>query len=135
VFFKLGRLHHDITWHESEVRRLLPVGASLDESVQQACGHFERILGSVFASLQEPRRYRFWCPDDLWCESLGFEGSVAALVGSACWLEGGQECDRFRIDVALDLDPLLYSYKFSHAETGRQSLYVAKTPGGWHFAT
>ena len=134
MFHKLDDLLYDISWHEDEIRRLLPVGASLGESVQGACGHFERILGTVFASLREPREYSHWCADDLWCESISFEGPLATLAGKAYWLEGGHECDRFRIDVALDVNPLLYSYKFSHEKTQRQTLYVAKTQSGWHFA-
>jgi hypothetical protein len=53
------------------------------------------------------------------------------LRGVPYWLSGGDGCDRFRIDVALDTNPLLYSYKFTNSMTDEQVLYVGKTPDGW----
>lgn len=53
------------------------------------------------------------------------------LRGVANWLRGGVGCDRFRIDVALDKSPLLYSFRFTNSTTEQQILYVGKTPTGW----
>ena len=133
MFLALPELIRDVNWHESEVSRLLQIGAPLDDNTQHACGHFDRIIGEVFSSCGE-HPWSWWCVDDLWCESLSFIGSVATLTGIVYWLEGGDRCDRFRVDVDLSLEPLLYSYKFICSRTSKQTLYVAKTPQGWRFS-
>ena len=54
---------------------------------------------------------------------------------SAYWLDGGKDCNSFRIDVAFDTDPLLYSFKFYHfgrkiIPKPKQTLYVGKHHNG-----
>ena len=41
----------DLIWHEEQILSLLPIGSSLKDSVQSACGHFDRMLQCVFESL------------------------------------------------------------------------------------
>ena len=65
------------------------------------------------------------------CTSFSRAADIVTLKGIPNWLSGGDGCDRFRIDVALDKAPLLYSYKFSKSSTDEQVLYVGKTPTSW----
>jgi hypothetical protein len=68
---------------------------------------------------------------DFSCTTISRVGDVVTLRGVPNWLSGGDGCDRLRIDVALDANPLLYSYKFTNSVTNDQILYVGKTPTGW----
>ena len=135
MLVRLSQLKHDISWHEEEARKLLSVTDRIDERVQLACGHFDRILGSVFDSLDKSLPWRSWCVDDLWCESYDSNGSVQKLAGIPYWLSGGVDCDQYTLDVDLSLEPMLYSFKFYSIRSQRQSLYVGKYPDGWKLGT
>lgn len=116
---------------EAKVIGLLASAKDVDSNVQRACGEFEIVLAKVLSLLPGNRSSRYWQLDDLLCDSMSRAGDVVTMRGIPHWLSGGEGCDRFRLDVALDKEPLLYSYKFSNGLTGKQVLYVAKTPDGW----
>ena len=138
MLVKLAQLKRDVSWHEDEIVRLLPGSDDVGENAQIVCGHFERILSAVFESLDKTLSWRYWCIDDFSCESIGHSETVVTLRGASYWLEGGENCEQFRLDVATNLDPLLYSCefsKFTHGGTQKQALYVGKGPDGWKLGT
>jgi hypothetical protein len=116
---------------EDKIASLLAAGVDPDSHGQGACEQFALVLDKVFRLLPGNRQTRYWDLDDLSCDSADRTGDVVTLAGSSSWLAGGGECDRFRIDVALDQQPLVYSYKFTSSLTDKQILYVGKTPEGW----
>jgi hypothetical protein len=116
---------------EAKIRAFLVAAEDVDSNAQRACGQFEIVLASVFRLLAGNRSSRYWQLDDFWCDSVSRSGDVITLRGVPYWLSGGDGCDRFRLDVALGEEPLLYSYKFTKSATDEQVLYVGKTPDGW----
>ena len=98
---------------ESKIAGFLGGADKLDSSVQSACVQFEVVLTNVLSLMSRKHPLRHWCLDDLYCDSFDRSDQVATLRGTSYWLSGGEGCDRFRLDVALDKDPLLYSYKFT----------------------
>lgn len=127
----LNHLSLDFAETEDRISRLLSVATEPNDDVQTACRYFEGILSCVFASLEKGHRWKRWGLDDLWCEHLSRRENVVTLQGTPYWLTGGDDCSEFKVDVALDTHPLLYSYKFTHRKKGKQVLYVGKTPDGW----
>lgn len=102
-----------------------------DADAQRACDLLARILGGVLSTLDREHEWKRWDPDDLVCRSIERNGEVISLHGDVHWLTGGASCSRFRVDLALDTQPLLYSFKLLEQRRGRQVLYVGKTPAGW----
>jgi len=96
---------------EATITSLLRETEGLDENARAACARFEIVVFD--------------------CEGFERKGGVVTFEGVAWWLEGGKDCERFRLDAALDTDPLLYSFEFSSGRTGAQTLYAANTPRGW----
>ena len=123
-------LHLDLSEVEAEITSLLGSAVDVDSNGQLACEQFGILLANVFRSLPGNRPTRYWDLDDLSCDSADRIGEVVTLQGTSNWLTGGEGCDRFRLDIALDSHPLLYSCKFTHNVTGEQVLYVGKTPEG-----
>jgi hypothetical protein len=121
----------DLSEPEAKIIELLAKAEEPSVQVQTACAYFDRILSSVFSLLAKDQPWRYWGLDDLWCEVVQRREQVITMQGTAYWLEGGSGCERFRLDVDLTTDPLLYSYKFSDRRRGKQVLYVGKTPDGW----
>lgn len=121
----------DFSETEATIVDLLASAKMPDSSVQNACAYFAAIQCQVFSLMGKEYHWRTWGLDDLWCESLSRSNHVITLQGTPYWLGGGDECTFFRVDVALDTSPLLYSYKFMNLMKGKQILYVAKTPDGW----
>jgi hypothetical protein len=116
---------------EANIAGFLASAEEVDASVHRASEQFEIVLAKVLRLLPGNCRCRYWQLDDLSCDSMSRRGDVATLAGVPNWLSGGEGCDRFRLDVSLDKDPLLYSYKFTNSATGEQVLYLGKTPDGW----
>jgi hypothetical protein len=116
---------------EAKIANLLAAGVDADSNAQRACEQFALVLDKVFRALPGNRQIRYWDLDDLSCDSADRTADVVTLRGSASWLAGGGDCNRFRVDVALDQQPLLYSYKFTGGLTDKQLLYVGKTSEGW----
>jgi hypothetical protein len=116
---------------EVRINGYLTSAEELDSNVHRACGQFQIVLANVLRLLPGNRQSRYWDLDDFSCDSMSRSGDVVTLRGVPYWLSGGDGCDRFRIDVALDTNPLLYSYKFTNSMTDEQVLYVGKTPDGW----
>ena len=116
---------------EAKIKDLLASTVNMDSNGQQACEQFGIAFVKVCRLLPGNRRPRYWQPDDFSCDSVSRSGDIVTLLGASNWLSGGDGCDRFRLDVALDKNPLLYSCKFTNSVTGEQVLYVGKTPGGW----
>jgi hypothetical protein len=116
---------------ETEIAARLASAADVDANVQRACEQFEFILANVLGLLGGDRQSRYWDLDDFTCTTFSRVADVITLEGVPNWLSGGDGCDRLRIDVALDANPLLYSYKFTNGVTNDQVLYVGKTPKGW----
>ena len=108
-----------------------------DDDVQFICACFARILSEVFQSLQKGDPRRGWCVDDLWCETVKCARTKVTFDGPSYWLKGGVNCHWFQLDVALDTDPLLYSYKFTKGRNPKIGskihpvLYIGKHPKGW----
>lgn len=133
----LPALPVDLTDREDRIRDLLTDAQDPDENVQNACGNLDRILSYVFNSLEKGDPRRGWCVDDLWCVAVKCAGSKVTLQGPSYWLVGGLNCEWFQVDVALDKDPLLYSYKFTSGQYSkigtktRPVLYIGKHPKGW----
>lgn len=98
---------------------------------QRACDVLARILGDVLGSLDREHEWKRWDPDDLVCRSIERNEEVVSLHGGVHWLTGGANGSRFRVDLALDTLPLLYSFKLLEQRRGRQVLYGGKTPAGW----
>ena len=116
---------------EAKIAASLASATDVDANVYRACEQLEVVLANVLRLLAGNRQSRYWQLDDLSCTSFGRAGDVVTLQGIPNWLRGGEGCDRFCIDVALDTSPLLYSYKFTRSVTDEQLLYVGKTPTGW----
>jgi len=116
---------------EAKIAGYLTSAEAMDSNVHCACQQFEIVLANVFRLLPGHRESRYWDLDDFSCDSMSRSGGVVTLQGVPNWLSGGGGCDRFRLDVALDTSPLLYSYKFTKSLTDEQVLYVGKTPYGW----
>jgi hypothetical protein len=121
----------DLSDVEAKIRSFLAFAVDVDANAQRACAQFEIVLASVLRLLAGNRSTRYWQLDDFWCDSVVRSGDVVTLSGVPYWLSGGDGCDRFRLDVALGQEPLLYSYKFTKAATDEQLLYIGKTPDGW----
>jgi hypothetical protein len=121
----------DLDRVEKEIADLLASPVDPDSNGQGACDQFGLVLAKVFRLLPSNVQPRYWDLDDFSCDSANRIGNVVTLEGTSYWLAGGKDCDRFRVDVALDSKPLLYSYKFTNRWTGKQLLYVGKTPEGW----
>jgi hypothetical protein len=116
---------------EARITGYLTSAEEVDSNVHRACAQFEIVLAGVLRLLPGNRQSRYWGLDDFSCDSISRIGDVVTLQGVPNWLSGGGGCDQFRLDVALDTNPLLYSYKFTNSMTGEQVLYVGKTPDGW----
>ena len=88
---------------------------------------FENILSTVFRSLTNDNPLFGWFIDDFDLEKKTMTKNKVTLVGTVFWLKGGENCKRVKIDIGVNTDPLLYSYKFytdhGHAH---QSTLVAK---------
>jgi hypothetical protein len=121
----------DLGHIEAKIADFLASAEKVNASVHRAAEQFEIVLAKVLRLLPGNCRCRYWDLDDFWCDSISRCGDVASLGGVPNWLSGGEGCDRFRLDVSLDTDPLLYSYKFTNSATGEQVLYLGKTPDGW----
>ena len=105
--------------------------SDVDLNGQRACEHFGLVLAKLFRLLPSNSQIRYWDLDDFSCDFANRTGDVATLQGTSSWLAGGEDCNRFRLDVALDKIPLLYSCKFTNSTTGKQVAYVGKTSEGW----
>ena len=116
---------------EANIGSLLAGAEDLDSNVHFACGQFGVILDGVLRLLPGNQKWRYWFLDDFDCNRFCRRDQIVTLLGSAYWLSGGEECDSFRLDIALDKEPLLYSYKFTKSKSGEQMLYIGKTPDGW----
>ena len=116
---------------EAEIATFLRSGVDVDSNGQPACDQFGIVLAKVLRLLPGNRETRYWDLDDFSCDSAVRAGDLVTLQGYSNWLRGGGDCDRFRLDVALDQVPILYSFKFMNSTTGNQVLYVGKTPEGW----
>ena len=121
----------DVSDSEARIKALLASAQDLDDDVHDVCWHFGDILMRVLRSSPGDREWRYWSLDDLVPKSVSRSGNVMTLSGLAWWLSGGDGCQRFRLDVALDTEPLLYSYKFLDDGLTKQVLYVGKRPDGW----
>jgi hypothetical protein len=116
---------------EAKIAFLLRGAVDVESNGQHACDQFGIVLARVLRALPSNRQARYWDLDDLACDAAARAGDVVTLRGTSTWLAGGSDCDRFRLDVALDQGSLLYSYKFTNSVTGSQILYVGKTPDAW----
>jgi hypothetical protein len=121
----------DVEDIETKIANLLASRADVDSNGQSACDHFGLVLSKVFRLLPSDCQTRYWDLDDFSCDFANRTGDVVTLQGISSWLAGGEDCDRFRLDLALDKVPLLYSCKFTSSTTGKQIAYVGKTPEGW----
>jgi hypothetical protein len=121
----------DFSETEARITDLLAGAQELDSSVHSAIASFEAILCDVLGLLCRKHSWRYWHLDALCCDSLSRSNEVVTLQGTSDWLTGGDGCELFRLDVALGTDPLLYSFKFTNSKSGKQTLYVGKTPSGW----
>jgi hypothetical protein len=121
----------DVDDVETKIADLLASPVDLDSNGQRACEQLGLVLAKVCRLLPSNRQTRYWDLDDFSCDFVNRTGHVVTLQGISSWLAGGEDCDRFRVDVALDKMPLLYSYKFTNSTTGKQIAYVGKTPEGW----
>lgn len=127
----LDSLSLDLDGIETRIANLLASPVEVDSSGQRVCEQFGLVLARVFRLLPSNCQMRYWDLDAFSCDSATRTGDVVSLQGSSIWLSGGEDCERFRLDIALDTMPLLYSYKFTNSRTGKQILYVGKTPEGW----
>jgi hypothetical protein len=116
---------------EAKIRSSLVKAQELDSNVDAACDQFEVILVKVLRMMPGNCEWRYWSLEELCYDSFARSDHVVTLQGLPYWFSDVEGCDRFRIDVALDTDPLLYSFKFSNGTSGEQLLYVGKTPQGW----
>jgi hypothetical protein len=116
---------------EAEIASLLGAEEEVEAVRDRFCGLLEVILARVLRRVPGNRRCRYRDLDDLSCDLMNRADDVTELSGVATWLSGGEQCDYFRIHVALGGKPLLYSYKFINSATAEQILYVGKTPRGW----
>ena len=117
---------------EATIRGLLATAEEVvDSNVADACSQFEIILASVCRFVPGHFQCRYWSLDDFYCTSVSRGDDVVTLQGVPYWLSGGQGCDRFRLDVALQTQRTLYSFKFTNSMSGEQLLYVGKTRSGW----
>ena len=121
----------DLSDVESKIAGLLAAPLDAVANVQRACEHFGFVLENVLRLLPGNQPARYWDLDDISCDSANRTGDVVTLQGTCDWLSGSEDCDRFRIDIALGQEPLLFAYKFTNSATGKQLLYVGKTPEGW----
>jgi hypothetical protein len=122
----------DIEDLEKEAVNSLPNDTSDLERTQSACDMFDLVLSFVFCSLPEDDPYSRWCLDDFLLETIQFPGdATVSLSCQAFWLEGGRFCPLVRIDIGVETDPLLYSFKFLKGYCDRQTLCIAKTGSGW----
>ena len=125
----------DLTKLEANIASFLGRATELDPSVHCACAGLERVLWTVVGLLPNthPLPVMMEGLDDLDCDEFKRKGQVVTLRGGIDRFNADyyDMCDMFRIDVALNTAPLLYSYKFLKAETGKQIFYVGKTPDGW----
>jgi hypothetical protein len=117
---------------EAKIAEHLTSVEEVESNAERACQQFEIVLANVLRLLPGNRRSRYWDLDGFSYDSMSRCGGVVTLQGVPYWLSGGDGCDRFRIDVALETKPLLYSYKFTNSMADEQVLYVGKTPEGWH---
>jgi hypothetical protein len=115
---------------ETPIASLLASPVDVASNGQRACDLFGIVLAKVFHLLPSDRQTRYWDVDDFSCDFANRTGDVVTLQGTSSWLAGGQDCDRFRLDFALDKVPLLYSCKFTSSATGKQVAYVGKIPEG-----
>src|SRR5687768_14231014 len=99
---------------EARITGYLTSAEEMNFNVHRACEQFEIVLPNVLRLLPGNRQSRYWDLDDLSCDFMSRSGGVVTLQGVPNWLSGGDGCDRFRLDVALDTNPLLYSYKFTN---------------------
>lgn len=121
----------DVGDAEAEIAGLLECPVDAESNGQRACDYLGRIIAKVLRSLPNNRPARYWDLDDFSCDVVNRTGDVVTLQGSCNWLSEGGGCDRFRLDVALDKTPLLYSCKLTSSTTGKQVAYIGKTPEGW----
>src|SRR5258708_34127243 len=127
----LDRSILDLGDEEAKITGFLASAEEVDLKVHRACEPFDIVLAKVLRLLAANQSSRYWQLDDLSCNSMSRSGDVVTLHGVPYWLAGGEGCDRFRLDVALGKEPLLYSYKFTNSVTGEQVLYLGKTPNAW----
>lgn len=116
---------------ESKIIRYLADAEEPDSSVHNACYQFGIVLHKVLRCLPGKYPWRYWSLDEFCCDGFRRRDQVVTLQGIPYWLPDIGECDFFRIDVALDKEPLLYSYKFKKSKSGKQILYIGKTLDGW----
>ena len=100
------------------------------ESMEPLGVHFGSILSGVFQRQEKETGFRNWCVDDLWGETLDKLPENITLSGRVFWLSGGGTCTLFKLDIARNTEPLLYSYKLLNSKR-KQELYVGKSYKGW----
>lgn len=121
----------DLSDFESKIIGYLSEAEELDSRVKDACCQFGFVLHKVLRCLPGKYKWRYWSHDEFCCDGFRRRNKVVTLQGIPYWLPDIEECDSFRIDVALDKDPLLYSFKFRNNKSGKQILYLGKKSNGW----
>lgn len=121
----------DLVEIESKIIQYLKDAEELDSNVQNACAQFEMTLAKLLRLLPGNCPWRYWDLDDFYCNGFHRRDQIVTLKGVPYWLSGGEKCNSFRIDVDIDKDPLLYSFKFKNSKSGKQILYIGKISDGW----
>ena len=118
----------DVSDSEARIKALLASAQDLDDDVHDVCWHFGDILMRVLRSSPGDREWRYWSLDDLVPKSVSRSGNVMTLSGLAWWLSGGDGCQRFRLDVALDKEAAFQSACVTLAENRRLREFRSAPP-------
>lgn len=100
------------------------------EDANIVCYLLGSILTELFSNQNRESGLRSWCVDEMYADKIEIFSKKLSLSGVIQWLGGGGDCAHYQVDIALDVVPLLYSYKLKN-KRWKQVMYIGKTFDGW----